>query len=381
MISALIFWTSFTVIVYHYAVFVLIIYVLSAVKKNTPLKGNDLPFVSIIVAAYNEEKVIARKILNSFALDYPKDKMEIIVVSDGSTDDTPAIVKSFKPQEVICVHDPIRRGKSMALNRAVNRSTGKILFFTDANTILEKSCMRKLVRNFSDGGVGGVSGKKDINKDLKNRSASLGDKTYWQFESALKLRQSQINSISTADGEVFAIRRCLYEDLPDGTINDDSTITIDIVRKGYRVVYEPEAISSEEASITLEDDFNVKARMVYGGLQVIQRYMNILNISHCYFIFQFLSHKALRYTMPIFLLLLLGSNVFLTGELYSAFLVAQMLFYLSAAVGFYQYKTGDRQTIFYYPLYYTMVNLAALKGIMFFLNNISPNEVWKKALR
>ncbi|MBI2521714.1 MAG: glycosyltransferase family 2 protein [Bdellovibrio sp.] len=381
MISAFIFWSSFSVIFYHYAIFILIIFVLSALRKKVILTGDDRPSVSMIIAAYNEEKVIRQKILNSLELEYPKNKIEIIVVSDGSNDRTHSIVQEYADRGVIAITDPQRKGKSMAINRGVGKAKGEILFFTDANTILDKSCLGKLVRNFHDMKVGGVSGKKVIKKSDKDRSADLGDQTYWEFESALKLKESQIDSIPTGDGEIFAIRRMLFETLPEGTINDDSAITFDIVKKGHRVIYEPEALSSEEASITLKDDFNVKARMVYGGLQIVRRYKNSLKQFKNFFVFQFISHKVLRYSMPIFLILLLVSNLFLAGSFYWIFLVAQLSFYLSALIGFRQYKKGIRNVFFYYPMYYCMVNLAALKGIIYFLRNMSPNEIWKKAVR
>ncbi len=381
MFSEFIFWTSFSIIFYHYVIFILIIFILSELKRKMPLKGNALPSVSILIAAYNEEKVIETKILNSLALDYPKDKIEIIVIADGSSDQTQSIVKKYESENVIGLFETERRGKSMAINRGVNKAKGDVLFFTDANTILDRSCLKMLVRNFSDELVGGVCGKKIIRNDSNRRSASLGDQTFWQFESNLKLRESQIDSIPTGDGEVFAIRRRLFEVIPEGIINDDSAITFDIVKKGFRVVYEPEAISTEEASITLEDDFNVKARMVYGGLQIIKRYKNFLKRYKRFFVFQFFSHKVLRYSMPIFLVLILISNAFLTGAFYWTFFVLQLLFYVCAMIGFNQHKRGIRNAIFYYPMYYCMVNLAALTGILYFFQNKPINKIWTKAVR
>lgn len=376
-----VFWACFAVIFYHYAVFPSLIYFLSVVRKNKHGQGKHLPVVSVIIAAYNEEKVIEAKIMNTLQLDYPINKLEIIIVSDGSTDQTDVIVSRHVCKDIIGLYEPIRRGKAMALNRGVARSRGSVLLFSDANTVLDKNCLKMLVRNFYDQKVGGVSGRKVIIKELDERQASRGDNAYWHFESMLKFRESQIDSIPTGDGEIFAIRRKLYCPLPQKTINDDSAITLDIVKKGYRVVYEPEALSIEEASITLQDDFNVKARMVYGGFQIINRYRHFLLPHKSFFAFQFFSHKTLRYTMSFFLLLLISSNFFLTGMFYKLFLSLQIIFYLLAFAGFQLHRKGLKSALFYYPMYYCMVNFAAIKGLIYFFQDKSQNEIWKKAVR
>jgi cellulose synthase/poly-beta-1,6-N-acetylglucosamine synthase-like glycosyltransferase len=215
------------------------------------------PNVTLIIAAYNKEKVIEAKIRNCFELDYPKDLMDVIIVSDGSTDSTPSIVNKYSDKGIQGLFQPERRGKTAALNRAVEKAKGDIIIFSDANSMFGPQSIKLLIRNFADLSVGGVCGRKSILKTA-DRESSRGDSLFWDFESVLKTMQSHAGSISNGDGEIFALRRSLYKEIPEKIINDDQAITFNIIKEGYRVIYEPEAISNEEASIILEDDFRSK---------------------------------------------------------------------------------------------------------------------------
>lgn len=376
----ILFWLTFIIIFYHYCGFPLVTAIMAITQKKKIDKKEITPSVSLIIAAYNEEKVIVEKIKNSFQLDYPKDKLQIIVVSDGSTDTTPKIVANYKFQGVESLFLPERRGKTAALNRAVAVATSEIIVFSDANSMYEPRAIAHLVANLNDVSIGGVCGRKNIVRNAR-RESSKGDSLFWDLESRLKIMQSQAGSISNGDGEIFAIRRHLYSPIPEDIINDDQAITFNIVKNGYRVVYEPLAISYEEASIIIEDDFKVKARMVTGGYQTIARYKENIFPPKNLFAFQFISHKIIRYIMPFLLILLLIGNLFLLKGILLTFFLLQLFFYLSAALGYFMKMFGFSLGVFYIPYYYCVMNVAAFVGFYYFLLRKDGVSVWKKATR
>lgn len=384
MVFEILFWLFFVLISLHYVFFGILTLALGYfVKKREGSPLEELPRVSFIVAAYNEERILRQKIENDLSMDYPQDLIEYIVVSDGSSDSTPDIALDFESRGVVSLHSPERRGKSAALNRAVKTATGQVLVFSDANSFFDNQALRKLVSHFSDVSVGGVSGRKTISGLNTSRRASLGDLIYWEYESRLKTAESKISSIPTADGEIFALRKELFEEIPESLINDDMVLTFEIVSKGFRVIYEPSAVTYEEASISLKDDFNVKARMVYGGFQVIELYWSLLNPFRSYFGFQFFIHKGLRYLMWLLLVALFLISVSLSNHrlFYALFLTLQIAFYLMALVGFILERNHKHLTLFYLPYYYCNVNLAAFKGFVLYLRKSKQVEIWKKAAR
>lgn len=340
------------------------------------------PNISFIVAAYNEEKIIREKILNDLKLDYPKEKLEIIIVSDGSSDHTPDIVKEYSNQGIVGLHRDQREGKTAALNRAVKVAKNEIIIFSDANSMFRTDALRKLVRHFADESIGGVSGRKSVLRS-PGRKASLGDNLFWKYESSLKQAESNLGSIPTADGEIFALRKALYQSIDPRLINDDMAITLNILRQGKRVIYDQSAITEEEASISLKDDFNVKSRMVYGGLQILSLYKNDLNPLRSFFGLQFFFHKTLRYFMWLLLFIIFTSNFLCLGKhvFYSLFFILQLSFYAMALIGYFLDKLKMKTFLFYFPYYYCNVNLAALKGFVFYLKQRSTVDVWKKAIR
>jgi cellulose synthase/poly-beta-1,6-N-acetylglucosamine synthase-like glycosyltransferase len=375
-----IFWILFYLIIYHYLFFPILTIFFAFFAKRPVKTGDVLPSVSLVIAAYNEEKIIEKKIWNSLELDYPRNKLEIIIVSDGSTDKTPQIVEGFKSRGIVGIYRPPRKGKTAALNKAVAAAQCEIVVFSDANSIYEPQTIKMLVRNFQDSSVGGVCGRKNIIGNL-NRESSRGDRLFWDFESRMKVLQSRIGSITTGDGEVFAVRKALYQEIPVEIINDDMAITLNIIQKGYRVIYEPEAISDEEASVVIEDDFNVKARMVAGGYQILAYYHKILFPPRDFFTIQFFSHKVLRWIMPILLVLLYITNLFLLRGFFLYFMAGQSLFYLAGLIGYAQRRSEQSTRIFYIPLYYCSMNAAALVGFYYFIAKRAGTTIWKKAKR
>lgn len=378
------FWGSFVLLGHHYFFYPVIVLLLSklAMKRapRTLPQDDKLPRVSLVIAAYNEEKVIGRKLENSLSLDYPLKLLEVIVVSDGSSDNTSSIVEQYRDCGVVSIHTPERRGKTAALNRGVAESHGEIVLFSDANNDFNPAAVRALLRNFADPEVGGVCGVKRI-RDAQERESSVGDSLYWRYESAIKLAESRLGSITNGDGEIFAIRRELYEPMDETVINDDAELTLKIVQKGFRVLYEPGAESSEFASIDIRDDFFVKVRMVAGGFQTISRHAAFLLPPRSCFTGAFFSHKILRWTSPIWLMTLFVSTTqLIQNSFYMLLLIAQILLYGFGAVGWAMRKHGKLPTLIYVPFYFCTMNVAAFFGLMRHLRR-AQNVHWRKAQR
>jgi cellulose synthase/poly-beta-1,6-N-acetylglucosamine synthase-like glycosyltransferase len=209
----------------------------------------------------------------------------------------------------------------------------------------------------------------------------MGDGLYWRYESAVKVAESRLGSINTADGEIFAVRRELYRPVPEHIINDDAQITLDLVEQGYRVLYETEAHSWEYASLHIRDDFHVKVRMVAGGYQTMAENAAALFPLRSWFAWSFFSHKALRWLAPVFLIALLGASIALSGHwFFRAALIAQVAFYALALVGWWRIPHGSMPAPIYVPFYFTTMNLAAFWGLMRFLRR-SQTVHWRKAQR
>lgn len=336
--------------------------------------------VTFVIAAYNEERVIEQKIRNTLEIDYPRDLFEIIVVTDGSNDRTPELVKLFEKSGVRLLHQSERRGKTAALNRAVEAASGEIIVFSDANNDFSSNSVKMLVRNFADPAIGGVCGSKRI-KQNKHRDSSSGDSLYWKYESAIKSAESQIGSITGADGEIFAIRRELYHTIDDNVINDDAEITLSIIQQNYRVVYDKDAESHEEASIHIKDDFNVKVRMVAGGFQTVQRWPFQTLIPTSWHSFAFLSHKVLRWLAPVFMIIAFFGTMALSGNLfYRVLFVLQLPIYIAAIIGILKKSKGEMPAYIYVPFYLVVMNAAALVGLIRFVGK-KQNTRWSKAER
>lgn len=379
-----IFFASTALVVYHYVLYpAMVILLARAAGRPTPPRDPedaDLPTLCVVIAAYNEERVIHDKLLNTLSLDYPADKLEVVVAADGSTDATHVIAGQFADRGVRVLHDLQRRGKTAALNRALAIARGDIVVFSDANNLFNTDALRKLVRHFSDPRVGGVCGLKQIFESA-NRESAVGDGLYWRYESAIKMAESRLGSITNADGEIFAIRRALYRPLDESLINDDAAITFELVRSRYRVLYEPLARSYEQASVTIEDDFNVKVRMVSGGFQSLAHYWRFLLPPRGPFTFAFFSHKILRWTAPELLVAMLVSSAILAASgsaFFMAMLSMQLAFYLLAAAGWLLRRRGPLALPLYVPFYFCAMNTAALFGLY---RHLTRSTQWKKAVR
>ena len=371
------FWICALVVAYSYFGYPLLMRVLARVQPRPVRKGWIEPSVAFIIAAYNEEKTIADKLENTLALLWPREKLDIIVIADGSTDQTVRIAESYRERGVRVLYKPAREGKTQALNRAAAETNSDILFFSDANTFYRPNTVRLMIRNFADPEVGGVSGRKIVLAD-NNREASKGETAYWDYESRLKQAESAVGSIVTADGEIFAVRRNLFHPIPRPIVHDDMYLTMQLVSAGYRVVYEPEATSAEFASHTLKDEFHLKVRYASAGFQIVSCFKQLLLDPRRWFAWQFFSHKLTRWLIPFFILGVFLSSAVLNDLFYRVAFWAQVLFYLLAVVG--SALPKKRAGLVYFPWYFSVMNTAALYGCARYLT-IGQSPQWRKAQR
>lgn len=355
------------IIFYSYFGYPLTLIFFSFFSKNKVLKDDDfLPEVSLLIAAYNEEDTIADKIKNSLELDYPKEKLEIVVVSDGSTDKTDEIVKSFHSSGVRLFRVEGRVGKTEARNQAVLAMRRDIIVFSDATAIYKKDAIRKLVRNFADPSVGMVSGNLTYFEKGQG-SMGLATKLYWNYEKTIKKAQSRLYTLTGAIGCINAFRRKLYHVLPPNII-EDFTEPLMIVAQDYRIVYEEEAISYERTTQKPSQEFHMRVRVIRGGMKgFIYAYRRLNFKKHNLVLFQLFGHKVLRWLMPVFLILLFFVNLlsFLINHNMAAdyLLLVQSACYSIAFLGMIGKPPGIMGKVFSIPTYFVILNAASLKAL------------------
>lgn len=328
------------------------------------------PRVSMIIPAYNEEAVIEQKIQNTLALRYPRDRLEIIVTSDGSTDRTDEIIMQYTNQGVRFHRMPVRQGKFPAIASAAADAEGDIFVFSDANAMYEPDALTRLVEPFQDERVGCVCGKL-LYVNRRGTSISDGETLYWNYENRLKHLESRFNSLIGANGSIYAIRRAAYVPL-DPDLSDDYGLPLAAYAKGYRIVYQPSAVSREEAPVSIRSEFKKKCRFVSHQLTTLARLWPMLRPFHDpKFCFQVVSHKLLRTIVPLLLILLFLSNALLDAPLARVLLWGQIGFYGLAVCGLLLYRRGVNLKVFAIPLYFCTVNAAAAVGIVQFLLRVN----------
>lgn len=356
MVAGLIFWIAAALVCYAFAGYPLVLLALRIFIRRPVHKGPIRPLVSLLIPAYNEARVIARKIENSLALHYPPDRIEIVIVSDGSTDDTITIAESTGAVRVLAL--PANRGKIAALNWAVPQLRGEIIVFSDASAILPPDALVPLIENFADPGVGSVCGRY---RTVKADEVNIGtpEDLYWRYEAFIKTQESRLSSTVGAHGHLHAIRKDLYPAINVETINDDYVISISVLSRGFRAVHESNAVVFEEAREMT--GFGRRIRIMAGNLQQLRYLRTLLKPLQPLPLFFFLSHKMVRLAVPFAMLAALCANLFLMeARPYGMMLVAQIVFYALAAIGI----TGQlRPRILRLPYYFCMVNSAAFFGL------------------
>lgn len=372
----IIFWTATIIVVYIYFGYPVLLIILSVFKKEKRERKEITFPVTLIISAYNEEKIIEKKIQNSLELNYPEDKLEIIIVSDGSTDNTDGIVKRYssKFDNVRLVRVEGRTGKNIALNRALPNTSGDIIVFSDANSMYEENAIKNLVNCFSKKEISCVVGElKYVNTDSSN--VSQGEGLYWKYESFMKRLESRLRLLLVGNGSIFAIRKELYPVLePD--VPNDLQIPLEIGRKGYEVIYEPKAIAIEKAAESSREEFRRKVRIINRALiGFLKLHKKVKGLR----LFGFISHKLLRWLAGIFLILIFLLNIFLVGSnFYRTIFLLELLFYGLAGIGAYFQWKKIQCGIFYVPFYFCLINLTALVALFEFLLG-KRYSIWEKA--
>jgi cellulose synthase/poly-beta-1,6-N-acetylglucosamine synthase-like glycosyltransferase len=359
--AAAVFWAAIAMVVYVYVGYPLLIFLLATVRPRPVRKAPYLPTVSFIVAAYNEQAAIADKLENTLAFDYPPEKLEIIVASDGSTDQTDEIVRTRYADRVRLLHVPGRVGKTITQNHAVEAATGEILAFSDTTTVYRPGALRALVSHFADPDVGSVTGSVIYGVETA-ASVDQGRAMYWNYESFLRRQESRFNSVLGNAGCCYALRRPLYTPLAADMISDVAQ-AVKVVQQGYRAVVADDAVVYEPAeSRTIGSELRRRARVITRGLRSKWKMRDFFNpLRHPWFTLQVLSHRVLRWSVPVFLLIAFAANAFLLDRPWFRWLfVAQLALYALGGIAYALEERNVRVPGLTIPLYFCVVNVAPL---------------------
>jgi cellulose synthase/poly-beta-1,6-N-acetylglucosamine synthase-like glycosyltransferase len=358
--AEIIFWSAVILVFYTYGGYSLLVIAMSRFFHNDVRKKNITPKVTFLITAYNEEKNIAQKLENTLSLDYPGQKLEILVASDGSSDRTEEIVKSFAGKGVRLLRVEGRVGKTATQNAAVKAATGEIVIFSDATTTYEKDNIKNIVRNYADPEVGAVSGRYEYYNPT-GAAIGTGNILFWKYENLIKSSQTRIKTISGCCGCIYSVRKEAYEPLPPDIISDLCE-PLKILEKGYRIVFEPDAVAYEETTEKASEEFNMRIRVISRGMRGLLYMKKLFNPLKFPFIsFQLFSHKVLRWLIPFFMLALFLSNLFLLdGTFYKITMALQAAFYSMAALAWLGEKANLRLKVFSIPLYFSTVNIASV---------------------
>jgi glycosyltransferase involved in cell wall biosynthesis len=356
------FWSSVAIVLYTYVAFPLIV-LLRALLSPRPYRSENItPSVSLIIAAHNEGRRIGAKMENALGLDYPSDRLEIIVASDGSTDRTEQVVRGYAERGVRLLSLP-RHGKAAALNAAVSASTGEILVFSDANSEYALDAIRNLVRPFADPGVGGVAGNQHYRSDAIADAIAEGERSYWNLDRALKEAESRAGSTISATGAIYAIRRELFSGVPVGVTDDFATST-SVIAQGKRLVFAPDAVASEPVASSGRIEWGRKVRVITRGLYGVYVRRELLDPRrHGFYAVQLFSHKVLRRLMgvPLLVMALVAPTLWRHGSVYRLATLAQSSLYALGFAGLLlARRPPGRHPALAAPAFFLMVNAAAL---------------------
>ncbi|WP_257656779.1 glycosyltransferase family 2 protein [Parapedobacter lycopersici] len=387
---AILFWLAIGIVCYAFVGYGVVLYLLVKLKRalvsSYPINdaSSVYPTVTLLVAAYNEADIIGAKIENTLDLDYPEERLQLIFITDGSDDDTPAIVGGYS--SITLLHQPERRGKMAAIKRAMTHVQGEITIFTDGNTFLNPEAVKQLVKHYQNPKVGAVAGEKRIKVDRTADASAAGEGFYWKYESKLKKLDYAFYSNVGAAGELFSIRTALYPPVETDTIIDDHMIAMRIAEKGFIIAYEPAAYAMETASENTSEELKRKIRIAAGGLQSILRLPKAANpFFYPLLTFQYISHRVLRWTIVPFLLPLIFilNGVMVaegTGTVYVTLFAMQLLFYGMAVIGWLLEGRQLRIKLFFIPYYFCLMNYAVIAGIFRYLRG-NQAAAWEKSKR
>jgi len=389
----IIFWLCLALVIYTYVGYGAVLYIILKIKniffrRETPpilpLDPQLLPDVTLMICAYNEADVIEEKMQNIRALNYPQDKLCVMWVTDGSSDNSNEMLQAYP--EVKLVYSPERKGKAAAMQHGLQENKAEYVIFTDANTMLNADAIREIVRQFMKKNVSCVSGEKRVAARHAGQATAEGEGVYWKYESMLKRWDSELYSAMGAAGELFAVRMSHYRPAPSNALLDDFMMSMLILMDGHRIAYTNEAYATEYGSASTAEESKRKRRIAAGGLQSIWWLRNLMNpFAYPKVAFQYVSHRVLRWSItPLALFALFPLNIlllFTDGSLiYELLFLVQLFFYLSALTGHILKVSGRRNKLLYIPCYFLFMNLNVFLGIGYLMSH-KDSGTWEKARR
>jgi len=376
IVAKIIFYASALALFYVYVGYPALLFLIAPFRKRRRPEPGYVPSISVLIAACNEETNIGQKLEQTLALDYPADKMEVLVMSDGSQDRTDEIVAGFSDPRVRLLRIPDRRGKTHAQNQGVKLATGDILVFSDATTVYHQQALKYLAANYQDANVGAVSGRYQYFDPNQDSPTGLGTIAFWNYENNIKARQSRISTLTGCCGCIYSVRKSVYTELAPDVISD-LVQPLQVIQQGYKVIFEDRALAYEQTTESTSEEFAMRVRVITRGMRGLLSVPGLLNPwKHPWIGFQLLSHKVLRWTVPIFLLLLLAANVVLLNQpFFRTAFILQLSFYalamLQAVVPLHR-----RWKLLGIPLYFCTLNAAALLGVIELLRG-RKHVVWQ----
>lgn len=389
MMAQTIFWILTGIILYNYFGYPLILAFLLGLKnifvKRKIQEWDEWPEVTLLIPAYNELDYIEDKLANTQKIDYPKEKLKVVWVTDGSNDGTPERLK--KETNITVWHQDQRSGKIGAVNRVMPLITSKFVVFCDANSMLSTNAVKEIIKPFHNSKVGCVAGVKSIVSEKQEKAVGKGEGMYWNYESLIKKLESEIGSTVGAAGELFALRTKLFKVIPSDSVIEDFVIALSVIRQSYKTKYAHKAISEEKASLNVKEELKRKIRIAFGSIQTFVRNLDILNFfKYGFFSFEYFSHKVLRWTIvPFAIFALLPVNIYICAgkqhpALFDILLTGQGFFYFLALLGGVLKNKKISFSVLFLPFYLLVMNYAILRGYMrFFFSGQSVS--WEKAKR
>ncbi|MBR1547460.1 MAG: glycosyltransferase family 2 protein [Prevotella sp.] len=387
-----VFWICIILVFYTYLGYGILLWMLLLIKrlfKGRPHEAalpdaESLPHITFMVCAFNEQDVVDIKMENIRQLDYPTDKLHVMWVTDGSSDNTNQLLSQYEGVEI--VYTPERRGKTAALNHGIGQVKTEITVMTDANTMVNREALLEIARCFTDPLVGCVAGEKRVMARDATQAAAEGEGLYWKYESLLKRMDSELHSAMGAAGELNAIRTALYQPMPENALLDDFVMSMRMVGQGYKIAYTSRAYAMEYGSADIHEESKRKRRIAAGGLQSSWWLRSLMNpLRYPMTAFQLVSHRVLRWTItPVALLALIPVNTLLVlmkgGTVYTVVWILQILFYLAAWCGWMLERKGRKNKLLYVPYYFLFMNLNVFRGISYLYTH-KGGGTWEKAKR
>ena len=386
------FWACVAAVAYHYAAYPLLLFILSVFSqaksdflylvrrgsRRCPRQTGCVPRVALLISVYNEEAVIQAKVRNTLEIDYPADRLEVLFGLDAPSDTTAKLLGQVQSSRINVFHFDMRRGKLAVLCDLARRTSAEILVFTDANTMLERNCIRNLVRHFADQRVGAVSGEEV--RIVAAGTDPSAESLYWRYESAVKLLESRLNCSLGGNGSALAVRHSLFHPRKQSIV-EDFQIPLEIRFEGHRVIYDPEAVAIEEIAPTFSTQFARRVRISAGNYQTLFGNLEYLNPLKGFLAFSFFSHRVLRWLVPLFLVIAFVSSISMISIPEFALLTAaQCVFYSMAVLGYWLKKQGKRAGLFSLPFHFCAMNAALLLGLFAYLSG-RQSVTWKSTPR